>query len=235
MDKPRKMLQDKSDINGTVIEDLFEKFERLEEQEKLERPFEYYEKELQGRITELKEAYKTKSSKEYTESLKKDIEYLIQKSEKTAKLELLDKKGKLQKQVRRYTILINVANMVTWQELNLLLGDAPQSGEGNKLEEEILELKEEIPSKGYLVTPQGPTSDGILLEGKVRHMKGTLMRKDLYEKLKRLREDSYEEGKLDEKGVKELRVLLEEARKKGLGFGDIEYSLNLLEEKYLGR
>lgn len=205
---------------------------------------------LQGRITELKEAYKIRRD-DYAKNLRTSIDSLIEESEKKAKLS--GQKEKLQKQTRRYTLLINIGKILGGRELDQILGDTPQQYKKNKLEEEILELREEgviddsntakalrVPVETEITPTVEPydyytyiSKNSGELSGTIKRVKRTFTRKEFCNnKLKQLRKEYYETGKLNKKGAKNLRNELEEAKKKGVEFKDLELSFKFFMKNF---
>ncbi len=200
--------------------------------------FEELEEVLQGRITELKEAYKIKRD-DYAKYLRVSIDSIM--GELEAKCS--GQKDRLQKQIRRYTLLINMGKMLSGPELDQILGDKPQQYKENRLEEEILELSEGetidnpiICNFPHTVAPYdyytyGSKNSGEFY-GAIKRVEGTFTGKDFYNKLKQLRKEYYKTGKLNKKGARNLRSELDETKKKGVEFKDLELSFKFFMKNF---
>lgn len=133
-------------LNEKIIGRLSENLEGLGGLEELEKPFEYYEKELGVITTALKKAYRIKPRpQDHISNLKNDIRGLINKAEKSAKTEQ-DYIG-LETRKQSYDILIKFEE--TFKELE------------PTLEEKIKELRASIktcPKKDMLKLKKGITS-----------------------------------------------------------------------------
>lgn len=210
--------------------------------------FEELEKILRGRIIELKETYKIRNY-EHAKNLRKDVDSLIEKSEKTARLP--EQKERLAKELKKYSILINLGKIFGGPENEYILNKLLENVEKiqcleNKLEEKIIELKEEYILEDPIVTKILRDSVDIKLKEKsyhehfsdykkfediinstIRKLEGTFIRKDLFDQLKLLRKNFYKKRKLDEEGIIELRNIIEKAKMSNMGFEDIESSLDL--------
>lgn len=218
-------MQDECDFNKVVIGDLSKKLGNLGEEEKLE-PFEYYEKELQIGITVLKEAYKIKKY-EHAKNIRNGIDGLIEKAEKAARLP--EQREKLEKQIKKYSILINVGKILSGPELDKLIGNNEKETYEyhpvTKAFKESADIK--LRHKPYHERFSDYKQFDEILCGTIRQLEGMFMRKDLCDQLKLLRKKFYQQRILDEEGIIELRGVIEKAKMHNMGFEDIEISFDL--------
>lgn len=228
-------MQDEYDLDKTLIANLSEKLGTINESE---RPFEYDEKELQAGIIALKGAYR-KREYDDAKTIRRSIDILIEKLEKKA--ELSCQKVRLGKELKKYSILINLGKIYGGPELDKLLENIEniQYNSEQFEGEEILELREEdIIDDSMIQRKEGsyekhlynPKPSGELLDVTIKNLRGKFTRSELYDKLRQLRKDYYKKGKLNKEVVKELEELLEEAKKERMEFEDVESSLDLFKK-----
>ncbi|MDP2906553.1 MAG: hypothetical protein Q8O03_01290 [Nanoarchaeota archaeon] len=223
--------------------------------------FEELEKRLQGRILELKEAYRL-TKYDHAKNLRKDIDGLIKDAKKAVKIP--GHEIRLAKELKKYSILINLGKIYGGPENGRIfdrLFEKVQCND-NKLEEKILEpngkgdhkynpitkafkdsKKIKLKHKPYHESFSDYNKLGILInstdtklkDAPVRKLEGTFIRKDLQGRLKLLRKNHYQKKILNEGSIVELDEIIEKAKESCMGFEDIANSRDLFLKDVLER
>lgn len=217
------------------------------------KSFEELEKILQGRIIELKQAYKIEDY-DYAKDLRIDVERSIADAKEAIKIP--GHRIRLAKEEKKYSILINLGRIYGGPENGHVLDKLLEKVQYNDItpEEEIFGFIKEEDSDLHPVTKSFKKSANIKLKQKsyhelfsdynqlwalinsadkklkdapVRKVEGTFIRKDLQNQLKLLRKNHYQKKILDKESLAEFNDIMKKAKENYMGFEDIKNSYEL--------